>query len=332
MKFHHFAAFEKHLQETSDEHLSHLYAIICFSFTEKEVLLKVLHKRLKRKFPDIELEKIDYSKGINAILGAAENSLFCRSKCICIKNIEKISDKESKVLESLVERGDPLILLSDSSLGLKQFYQKCKKDLVVIDLTSEKPWEKEERFQKWALSYLKRYDKSLNSLDMKTLIQSAQTFDDVKQELDKLCLYCQSDKVISQEAFKDVCKFSKQSALWKISEEIVFQKNMTKVSQLFQNAFEISDMQALFGNLRFHLELALLLKSDPKKELDKAYRNIPLKTLEKYKQQIKTLNFDHLKRAFHSLVKHDKLSRLVSTDPKTLTTSLLADITKEKVA
>lgn len=331
MIFHNYQGFEKHLKETPNDQLSSFYAIITESFEERSLLTKKIYKRFSLFKSDLSLEKVDFSKEAQNILAACEYSLFSRSKFLCIKNIEKISEKDLKLLSILFKNKDPIVFSARLSTSLKELYNKHKKELVVIDLTTEKPWERRERFLTWSLSYLKRFNLSVDREGLNRLLQNVSHFDVLKNELDKLVLYCNGEKIISKEIMQEVSRTLPHMTLWKVSEELFFSQDKIEVKKFMQGIVESTDIQTLFSHFKYHVELALYLKSCSVRELPKTYGALHAKTLERYKNYLKYWSLDHLKKTFQVILRYESLSRKVLINPKILLIRFFADVTRFKM-
>ncbi|MCH9631749.1 MAG: hypothetical protein S4CHLAM6_00660 [Chlamydiae bacterium] len=156
MKFSHLPAFEKHLHSADPEHLSDVYLIVD---PEEHVQKKLAKKLLQdgEEWAVYHAEELTLSK-IDELLNSF--TMFSERACTCIVSIEKLPKNFLKVLQEYLKspRSNMRLVLTASSM-LKDFAIFAK-DGVALDLSGEKPWDKEKRLsmqimQKFKLAQLR---------------------------------------------------------------------------------------------------------------------------------------------------------------------------------
>ncbi len=332
MKFHHFQGFEKHLKEVSNEQLGHQFAIVSNSWVERDVLVKLTLKRLSHLYPNYLVETVDFSEGITKVLSSLEYSLFGSSKIVVIKNIDKLLARDLKAFEKVLLGQDPVIFTFTNPLALKGFYPANKKHLVAVDLTLEKPWERQDRLLKWALGYLKKFNVQIQHKDLLELVSAYHSFDLIKHELDKLALFAGSNQKITKEHIDLLCNHSVETTAWKFSESLIFNTSKDVVREGLETCLQLVDLATLFGAFRYHLELALLMKAEGSASHVDSYKNIHKKTLDKYKLALEKLCFKSLSKSYQCLSNYEKLSRLSNISPKTLLNGFVSNLLLERGA
>lgn len=326
MKYLSYQGFIKHLEQAGLEHLSSAYAVVSNSLLERQAVTRRLIQLFGQKYPGIKTSYFDFNRGISALFAEAEPSLFFDEPLMIVKRIDRLLENEAKKLTKLVLAQRPIIFWSKEFSSIKALYEKAKQDLVVVDLNAEKPWERSGRYLSWSLAYLRRHNFQVNQAHLETLIASFDSFDDVKNELDKLILFSHGKSEITQDAFESLCVNTKEPILWKVSEELIFKRSKDLLKKINPKALDPSNFQAFLGALRYHLELAMLLKDGEAKSLEKPFSNVHPKTIDKHKKAVANTSLESLKGQFQEVLKVENISRSKMVGQELLFTSLVAKL------
>ena len=152
MKFQTSTAFEKHLKESFPDHLSHLYLFISPSDYEKRLWTEHLTALWKQKEPGLQVTRFDASETSPMVIQdeVRAPSLWGGLRVLFIDQIDKV--KPLGPFLDLLNHPAPdvvLIFAAATAKPVAELYQKGKKDLVALDVSEEKPWDKERRMQEW---------------------------------------------------------------------------------------------------------------------------------------------------------------------------------------
>ncbi len=149
-----------------------------------------------------------------------------------------------------------LLLGASSFKPLSELYHKGKKEVVALDLSEEKPWEKEKRLQEWIIEEACQQKKTINSDVVHYLLQhlgpDSATLD---QELSKLICYVGDRPRIELSDAQAICGTRDLFTGWQLSEKIIWDRPTALGDKL-------SDLGFLFpfiGQLRYHLQLGCRL-------------------------------------------------------------------------
>lgn len=250
MKFPSITAFEKHLKEAFPGHLAPIFLIITPCDYERRKMIEKVTGLIEKKDPQVR--QVRFS-GLETPLEQVRDELFTPSLWGgCTLVTYEAADKVKNTV-SLFDGFPPntyLILAGAAFKPLSELYQKGKKEIVALDLSEEKPWDKEKRLQEWLKSHnlsteVAQYLLHHLGPDMATL----------DQEVQKLLCYVGQKTQVTLEDAKAICGTRDLVTGWQLAEKIVWEKPAFLGDKL-------SDLGFLFpfiGQLRYHLQLGYRL-------------------------------------------------------------------------
>ena len=197
MKYQKLEAFEKHFNEACPDHLSTVYLIICPRESERKKILAQLVALLE------PLTDFKRCTQINeAIEHVNSGSLFSGKLGACLDGVALLLKTELNLLSDYLTHPNPsghLLLGAASGKNLTQLYKEGKKELVLLDLSGEKPWEEKQRVQKWVVQTFIAKDKQIDPEAVELLLEQL-PLDRLllQQEIDKLVSYVGERKAIRQ--------------------------------------------------------------------------------------------------------------------------------------
>ena len=260
MKFQSPIAFEKHLKEAYPDHLSHVYMVITSFDFERKKFIETIASVMRRKEKMAELLAFDASTSpIEAILGQLNSySLFGGSSVVIVDRIEKLKKASCDALAQYLVAPSPTVflILGGSSLkGLSDLCQKGKKELVILDLSEEKAWNRKTRLRQWLMREAGRAQKSLSASLVDFLLEEVGTdMQNLHQELDKLICFTGEKREIELKDAMAVCVPSKTETSWQLAENLVWgSSNAAKNREVHDIAF----LLPLIGQIRYQLQLGL---------------------------------------------------------------------------
>lgn len=196
MKFSSTIAFEKHIEKAMPDHLSDRYFII----DSDEYLQKKLADQLA--FENEEIHKTDAEdlspQKIDQLLNAY--SMFSEQKCVIITRIDKLNKSMmktlAKVLQSPLEKTRVVVTSSKKIIELKNF----DKEGIVLDLSMEKPWDKEKRLSEYVVMQLRKERKKISFLLAEELVKKVGlSLSQIDSELEKILCYIKDRSEIVKE-------------------------------------------------------------------------------------------------------------------------------------
>ncbi len=255
MKFQSAAAFEKHLQHSFPTHLAQVYLFISPCEYEKRLWTNYLLALLKQKEPQLQLTHFE-APPIGPIAVQDElrtPSLWGGLRAIVIDQIDKVKNLEPflKLLDSLAP-DVILIFLAACAKSVSELYQKGKKELVALDVSEEKPWDKEKRLHQWLRDEALKEGKQLPSEVTMGLIKDLGTdLATLYQELKKLLTYVGSKTIIEWKDAEAVCSIKDLSTGWQLAERLVWKSPIPMKDKIHDLGF----LFPFLGQLRYHLQL-----------------------------------------------------------------------------
>lgn len=261
MKFQHFSAFAQHLHHSLPAHAAHCYMILSpCRFEGKKICDYLTHLLCREEGKwsvsqgDMhELEVSDILEQLNTrpLLGG-QPLLICRG-------VEKLNKSQWQQLASYIENPSPFGILILHSTGGKlssEFYHKLKKELVVLDLTDEKPWERRSRFERYLAEVAQRENCRLSPEASGFLLDHfGLELAGLEQELKKLICYVGERREIGIRDLQAVGSFRENTTMWQVGEAMVWGGGYGPSPE------GIEEGLALVGALRYQLQLGLQLVS-----------------------------------------------------------------------
>lgn len=323
MKFQNFISFEQHFFKAEIDQLPKVFALFLESNYELQLLIKKCLKHIAEKIEDIEIVA---TEDLEQEIGS--QSLFAKRRLFLIKDLElltkdQLAEKLSLITESA---GDDLFILSGAKMPA-YFYSKVKKYAIVLDLASEKPWEKQKRLEQMLYAFAKERGFNLGTDALGYLMQYAPLdLGIMQQELLKVFNYIDgSKKEISITDLQEVGVCYEEANSWKLAENLLWGIGEVDWDLIDPATFLF---YPFLGTLRYHCYLGLFL----------AQREIPieetpyqrLRMLDKYRDRKYPTHF--FTAALQSIYKVEKLARTRAVSSRELLELLIIELAKEEIA
>ncbi|MCH9631431.1 MAG: hypothetical protein S4CHLAM37_14540 [Chlamydiia bacterium] len=325
MKLQTYQAFKQHIKQHFSDTDDHLFAVLGMDFYEREVIIKevlssfkgatiVYVDALESNFPSLrsELEVGD---------------LFSDKKVVVLKSIEKASKAFLKDLAAYLETASCYSLILDGEKLEKSFYDKVTKQLVALDLTKEKPWDRKARIISWLGFFVKRDGKTLAPELADTLYESSEKqLSIMLQELNKLICYTKGSQNISLSDYRAVSSSQSEEKLWNLSEGIVFRNDQKSFDEAVCKKLDAQTFHQLLAQLRYHLQIAAkmqaLVLSGDTAAMSHFPRLMP-KTFDKYQRALARMPSEYAKDALRALFDAEAKAKSIAVDENVLFLELL---------
>ncbi len=250
MKYQNLAAFENHLGEAAPANLARAYMVLSPDPVER--------RRLAEKIVTLTRgEKVQTSS--SACLEILQTKpLFSPCVVAVVEEIENMKKQEAEALSLYLQNPSPFayLVLTGSSFVHKEMYKSAKKELVLLDMSEEKPWDKKERLKKWLLLEAIKEKKTLTEECALFLLESVDLqYAALEQELFKLLTYVGEKKTITLTDAQAVCIHKEAVGLWKIAEELVWEE----ASLRHRPDEEMGSFLALCTHVRTQLDFGMRL-------------------------------------------------------------------------
>jgi DNA polymerase III delta subunit len=247
MKFQQWELFEGHLKEALSRHLSPIFALSVKEDEERRLLLDQIKELLR----GVEGADILFAKTVEeAALHLQTISLFGTLP------IALFDGDCAPFSDFLPKEKSHLILASSESKPLQVLYTKHKREMVWLDLTGEKPWEKKPRLERYAVKQLQSAGKRFSGATIEALISRAGGHTRLlESEIHKLLCYVGTRDEVTPEDVRAIGIPVVREEGFALAEEILWGKS----SQLAVS--DLSLLLPLIGQLRYLLEQGLVISA-----------------------------------------------------------------------
>jgi DNA polymerase-3 subunit delta len=324
LKFQTLASFEKHLGEASPDHLSSIYlAIAPCPFERKKIFTQIISAIEKKEAVSPQFFDADsLDESIDALNSL---SLFGGSTVVILDGLEKLKKKEWEPLLAYVAKPSSfayLVIGAASGKRLSDLYTKGKKDIVALDLSEEKPWDRKARLQRHLVLFAQKEGKALTADAAAYLLEQAGLdLPGLEQEMIKLICYVGEKKPITLDDVKTISSAQKELNSWQLAEAIIWKEEPLPVDP----SFDANMLFPLFGLLRFQLQQGL--------QISHGFTDFPQlrgPALEKRIAAVRSRSPHFFSQALHQLFEIELLAKNSSFSPVLLLDLFIAHLSQWK--
>lgn len=294
MKFNQLSAFEKHLTQSDPSHLSDVYLIVDPEpYMQRKLAQSVAQKNEVQEI--FSAETLTLGKLREAL---DTPSLFEPHKCCVILGVEKLPKNCLAFLKKNIENPYPQIRLVLTASQMSMTFSKLAKHLIALDLSMEKPWDKERRLAGYVSQTLKKANLFISStLAEQVVKRSGSKVSYLDQELEKLICYLKGKKEVKQEDL-NLLQNNLQLSIFKIGEALLEHRVKDAISIRHHIPFPTP---LLIYSLRNLFQRSLRLKELPSQEAQKAFPNLKGKLFEKSVNLTRNFSKESFKKALLTL-------------------------------
>ncbi len=327
MKFQNLEAFENHLEDPFPNDQSSYYVVLSPSSYEQKWIANKVTSRFKNA-DVITLNECSVETCINEL---ATTSLFAEQKVVIFEGIEKVKkgglDPLILVLKNLAP-STYLVMTGSSAQVHSNFLKEMMKEVVVLDLSAEKPWDRKTRLERSVLHYFKSSFKTIDQNALSFLLSSnGLDLSQLLQESEKLICYAYpSDRITMQDVQMISCIGEGQTG-WQDSEEIVWGKTG------FVSLQDSSEFFVLLGQLRYYFQIGLqvaLLVENPLLDIPSSLAKLRPNSFEKYKRLAQVYTSHYFRDGLLNLYQMEITSKSSSISQTILWDVLLAKLIQMK--
>lgn len=314
MKYQNVKSFEKHLSSASPDHLCRVYLVaIADNHERSQVLQSLVQKTLP---PDCSLQRFSPDLECHELFDALQSpSLFGGDAVVLLDECEELKKKDVEKLSGFLEKNALCGYLFLGSKGKTPLSKIVEKVGVVLDMTEEKPWDKEKRLAESLSEIAKKEGKRLSPDAIPLLFERlGMDISLLTQEIFKLSCYVGDRLTIERSDIFRISSTTSSHTLWQMAEEIVWEG---------RGSFDASMFPGIIFSLRPQLQLGLkittLLEDGiPLQEWTPYFPKMWPRTLEKRKEQAVRKGASYFKNGLEMLFKIESLSRTGSVQPEAL--------------
>ena len=232
------------------------------------------------------------------------SSLFGDEPIAWLDNAESVTKAQGTALEKLFPRDFGYLICSAKS---KCAWSSCVEEAgVVLDLLTEKPWEKEKRIQQTLEQYAHKLGKTIASNALSALLETQDLEEGIlEREIEKLSCYTGDRLHITVEDVEAICPPNRAFAVWQTAEQVVWER---------KGSLEEAHFHALIPALRSQLQLGLkiatlLAENASREEWSATLPKVFPKTLEKRTRDASQLGIRYFARGLETLFDIELKSR-----------------------
>ncbi|MBS0629963.1 MAG: hypothetical protein JSS30_07075 [Verrucomicrobia bacterium] len=325
MKFQKLEAFEKHIKEAFPHHLSAVYVVVCSQESERKKILSSITQLLEK---EADLKRCHQVK--DALGHINGGSLFSGKSAAVLDSVELFLESEIQLLSRYVSSPNPqgqLILGSATGKVITSLYEKGKKEMVILDLTQEKPWEEKQRLQKWLVQTIHAQKKQIAPDAVEALFErlpSDRLY--LSQEIEKLICYIGERSGITRADIDAICSSSIDYNFFQIAQQMVW-GGLKSVPELN----DVSTLLPLIGLLRNQLEMGLKMavltkKGATQEEISSAFPRLWPKALQQCVDGARHLGIGYFQRGLIHLFEFELGLKTSAGKPEVLFTILCSTV------
>ncbi|MCX6990922.1 MAG: hypothetical protein NTX49_07680 [Chlamydiae bacterium] len=334
MKFQNLASFEKHLHASS---VVSTYIVACSDSDERSKILASIAEWLCKKYPESEvLGSLSSSEKFQSIIeNLSTQPLFSSHIIVGINDGSDFSKKERAELEGFITKPSKFAFLVMGASSLKDFSAVCntaKNDIVVLDLSQEKTWDRQRRLQQWLIDRcIKEGKKISQGVASEILDACGPDIMLLEQELLKIIAYIGASPSISSEDVKNIGVNYVLPTGWNMAESLVWEAK----APIKDPSFSLSDLLPLLGQVRYHLQLlrqfaVYLSQGQSREEISAHFPQVRQNSFDKCMQLACSHNAAYFDEALKCLFKIDLLSKNSSLSADFLWDYLVSQIAQKK--
>lgn len=332
MRYPTLSGLEKHLAQSPLEPEGNFFGILVEDALEQRFLREKIVVCFVRKFPEASLKEMDFEQvSLQQALQEMDSSdLFSSMKIYILKSLEKLSKESLEVLtKQLPFLGCLGVIIEGHDTKVEtKLYEKLKKQMVVLDLTKEKPWDKKARLFSWIDALAAKHKKSIQKEALELLYEkSHKHFSWMYQEFEKLLCFAKDIPLITLKDVQKLCGLEAEVNTYVLCEGIVF-GGKEGIKNALNYSMDAQELFALFGQLRFQMHTGMKLqeylkKGAPQEEFEGSFTYGIQKNLPKYIKACQNLPQDYFFQGLVMLSDYERKAKSQSLDYKALFTSLV---------
>lgn len=285
MKFYSSFPFIEHITASYPDHLGSMMLVYQANGCERDYLVD----EVKGCFSTCAIKQfyIGRGDGQKAMEELLAYDLFTEKSLIIVNEIEQWKKEELYAFaENLkkVSTGSSIwvLLVGSDEKGHKDFYTNYHDVCVALDLTREKPWDRDKRLLAWSMKEPTKYGKSFSSVVAQKILERAKgDFSFVASEVKRLCSSVGERGLITLD---DLHKWGSRLASelsWDFAQKLVCEDAMGA-----SHVFSKSTISSSFiTQVRYFLHIGLALSSETSDAAD----NSVLTSINKFSDQKKRL-------------------------------------------
>jgi DNA polymerase-3 subunit delta len=241
--------------------MSRVFLVVSPCAYERKKIVEKILSAIRTQQSDIYLHTEDAVQGLleEQIAGLNTLSLLGGEQVLYLDNIDKLKKNGLAILAEYTAHPSPfayLLLGANFSKNLGDLYSKGKKELIVCDLSDEKPWDRKERIKRALVDGAAKLGKRLNGDAVEYLLESiGLNLPGLEQEVAKLITYAGERSALTLQDVHVLCRVQKSATLWQLAEAVVWKESLPRIDE----SIDLSMVLSLISQLRLQLQQGLIL-------------------------------------------------------------------------
>ena len=316
MKYLAFEPFKRQLEASFPNNLSKLFLVVSEDNFERlriiDNIICYFPRNSSFSVSRYNSEKISIKEVISNL---DSPSLLGGEPIIVLDEIDDYNRKDILDLVSYLKQNVLhcfLVLASKDKKSILTLLSEVDKRGVVLDLTTEKPWEKQGRLANFIIERCAQAKKSIASEAKEALLFFVGTdMCSIEKEIEKVIVYVGEKNIIEKDDILSICSNINTVTVWQIAESVIwgnnpFVLNLEKEG-VMDNTFFTSLIAALRYNLQEGLKLAEALEANL--NISQLFASLRPNVLKKRSEVAESCGSIFFKKMLEELFEIDMLSK-----------------------
>jgi DNA polymerase III delta subunit len=256
MKYKDTNSFDNHIKKSFPDHISQGFAFLVQSPEDRRHFIDCLVNTLSHFFPRREVQRHDKDQlNLSDIAEKLDSlSLFHQTTIHIFDPLDEADPAFLDLLKKVIlqsRKGCFFVFGASKKEKIMNLYGALKKELIILDLSEEKPWHRKERLISQILLYGKKAGKVLEPALIDRLLNSCQmNLPLLLTNIDKCLLFAKDKECITLSHVEEILPQNPEEKMWDLAEQVVWSKQIIQLQQEL-------DLFAFLGAIRYHLQLGL---------------------------------------------------------------------------
>ncbi len=230
MKYKDLTAFDNHLKKSFPDHVSYAFGAIIPNFEERSHFFHSLLSKLNHFFPGANVWRYDKERGdIGKVANElGSNSLFAETSIYIFETLDEADQALIDLLKSHIRSAHAscfFLLGASKKEKIDRLYTDLKKELIILDLSEEKPWNRKERLIGEINLYAKKRGKILEPLLIERLMTVCQmNLGMLLKTLEQCIIFAAGQDTIALHHVEPILPSDPEEKMWDLSEKCIFGK------------------------------------------------------------------------------------------------------------
>lgn len=266
MKYLNFESFKRQLESSFPNNLSKLFLVVAEDDFERFRIIENIICYFPRNNAFSVSRYTSERVSIKEIVNNLDSpSLLGGEPIIVLDEIDNYNRKD--ILDLVNYLKDNLlhcyfVLASRDKKSILTLLSEVDKRGVVLDLTAEKPWEKQGRLATFIVERCAQAKKSIsNEAKEAILLFVGSDMSSVEKEIEKVIIYVGEKHIIEKEDVLSICSNVNTATVWQMAEAIVWSGSPFSVNLEKEGSIDSTFFNSLLAALRYNLQEGLKLAS-----------------------------------------------------------------------